>query len=105
MEATRSTSGYAVDQNQCKHPRSEPKSDSELCAKDIRDYVKMLPPAKRDTLVRGLLLDKDPQLRLKTLRQIGKARSAAQTPASAPRKKRRSVGQLSRAWNERDESG
>ena len=83
---------------------SEPKADSELSAKDIRDYVKMLPPAKRDPLVNGHLLCKDPQLRLKTLRQIVKARSAAQTPASAPRKKRRSVAQLSRAWHERDES-
>ena len=47
--------------------RSEPEAETELSAEDIRDYVKTLPPAKRDTLASGLLLGNDPQLRLKTL--------------------------------------
>jgi hypothetical protein len=82
--------------------RSAPLLPLESPANAVRNYVGELAPAKRDDLLRRLLLGDEPQLRHKTLRHIqrwksrGEAKHGA-TAAPGPR----TVGELFAEWHRR----
>ncbi len=82
--------------------RSTPLPPFESSAKAIRDHVRELAPARRDDLLRRLLLGDEPQLRHKTLRRIHGVKSRGPAGCdfvAAPA--RRTVGELFTEWDQR----